>query len=266
MPDVSSMFEEVRGWFTQAIVTCRADADGKAVHALRAGTRRLEALLRKVLEDHRGAEGLHRESKDALKQLGKIRKMAGEVRDLDVQRKLVEEIKEEMSARKAAAVREAVTGEYERLDGYLKRRRGRRADALRDGLTNRELKVERALERLGDEMKGLTADVPSPLATAREWTRRSRAKVGELKAGNLHEYRKLTKAARYVAELQGASPTARRLAARLHGLQDVIGQWHDWELLAELAEDVVGEDSVVMSALRKKRDAALRVALRMAKR
>jgi CHAD domain-containing protein len=266
MPDVSSMFEEVRGWFTQAIVTCRADADGKAVHALRAGARRLEALLRKVMEDHRGAEGLHRESKDALKLLGKIRKMAGEVRDLDVQRKLAEEIKEEMSARRAAAVREAVAEEYERLDGYLKRSRGRSADVLRDGLTKSELKVERALERIADEMKGLTADAPSPLVTAREWTRRSGLQVGELNAANLHEYRKRTKAARYVAELQGTSPTARRLAARLRGIQDVIGQWHDWELLAELAEDVAGEDSLVVSALRKKRDAALRAALRMAKR
>ena len=122
---------------------------------MRAGTRRLEALLRKVLEDHRGAEGLHRESKEALKQLGKIRKMAGAVRDLDVQRKLAEEIKDEMSARKAAAVREAVAEEYERLDGYLKRRRGRSAEVLRDGLTIRELKAERALERIADEMKGL---------------------------------------------------------------------------------------------------------------
>ena len=266
MPDLSSMFEELRGRFVQAIVTGRADCDAKAVHVLRTGTRRLEALLRKVLEDHRGAEGLHRESKDALKQLRKIRKMAGEVRDLDVQRKLAEEIKDEMSGRKVAVVREAVAEEYERLDGYLKRRRGRSAEVLRDGLTNRELKVQRALERVGDEMKGLTADVPSPLATAREWTRRSGLQVGEPNAGNLHEYRKLTKAARYVAELQAASPTARRLAARLRGLQDVIGQWHDWELLAELAEDVVGADSVVVSALRKKRDAALRAALRMAKR
>ena len=266
MPDVSSMFAEVRGSFMQAIVSCRADADAKAVHALRAGTRRLEALLRKVLEDHRGAEGLHREAKETLKQLGKIRKMAGEVRDLDVQRKLVEEIKEEMTASKAAAAREAVAEEYERLDGYLKRRRGRSADVLRGGLAIRELKAERALERIADEMKGLTANAASPLVTARGWTRRTGAEVGELNAGNLHEYRKRTKAARYVAELQGASPTARRLAARLHGIQDVIGQWHDWELLTELAADVVGEDSFVVSALRKKRDKALRAALRVAKR
>jgi CHAD domain-containing protein len=266
MPDVSSMFEEVRGWFVQAFVACRADCDAKAVHALRAGTRRLDALVRKVLQDHRGAEGLHRESRETLKQLGKIRKIAGDVRDLDVQRKLAEEIKEEMSARKAAVVREAVEEEHERLDGYLKRRRGRSAEVLRAGLTNRELKVERALERIAHEMKGLTADVPSPLATAREWTRRSAAAVGELNAENLHEYRKRTKAARYVAELQGTSPTARRLAARLRGLQDVIGEWHDWELLAVLAVDVVGDDSLMVSALKKKRDTALRAALRMAKR
>jgi CHAD domain-containing protein len=263
MPDESSKFEELRAGLMQAIVSCRAEPGEKAVHGLRAGTRRLDALLRKVLEDHPGAEGLHRESKGALKQLGKVRKMAGSVRDLDVQRKLAEEIRDEMSERKSVAVREDVAAEYERLDGYLKRRRERNADELGERLTRCELKVERALERMADEIKGLSADSPSPLVTARGWMQRCGSQVGQLNEGNLHKYRKRTKAARYIAELQ-TSPTAKRLAARLRGVQDAIGKWHDWELLSLLAEDVVGKDSQVVSALTRKRSLALHAALRKA--
>ena len=264
MPGMLSMFEELRVGLTQAIVSCRAEQGEKAVHGLRAGTRRLDALLRKVLEDHPGAVGLHRESKRAMKQLGKIRKMAGSVRDLDVQRELAEEIKEELSARKSEAVREDVAEEYEQLDGYLKRRRRRNADALRKGLTKCELKMERALERITEEIEGLTTASPSPLSTARGWTRRVGIEGEQLNEGNLHEYRKKTKAARYVAELQ-KTPTAKRLAAELRGVQDAIGQWHDWELLSELAKDFVGEDSLVVGALIKKRISSFRIALRKAR-
>jgi CHAD domain-containing protein len=265
MPNMQSLFEELRIVFAEAVVSCRVESTEKTVHAVRTGSRRLEALLGKALEDHRGATGLHRESKGALKQLGKIRKMAGSVRDPDVQRKLLAEITEELSARKAAVVREAMAEESERLDDYLKRRRQRGADALRVGLTKRELKVERALERTVVEMKGLTADAPSPLVTAREWTRRSAAKLGELNEGNLHDFRKRTKAARYVAELQKESLAAKRFAAELHRVQDSIGQWHDWELLSQLAEEVLGKESAMVNALTKKRDRALGVAVRSAR-
>jgi CHAD domain-containing protein len=261
MPDVSSMFEELRIAFAEAVVSCRADSNEKSVHAVRTGTRRLEALLRKVLEDHRRAAGLRREGENGLKQLNVIRKLAGSVRDLDVQRKLVEEVKGEMSARRSAAVRAEIAKEYERLDGYLKRRRRRKSDALREGLTKSELKVERAMERTARELASLTAASPTPLATARAWTRRSDAEMRRLDQGNLHEYRKRTKAARYVAELQKTSAAAKRLAKELRGMQDAIGEWHDWDLLAELAKEVLGDEAAMVGGLMKKRDASLGAAL-----
>jgi CHAD domain-containing protein len=265
MPDVLSMFGELRVGFVEAVVSCRVESAEKAVHTVRTGSRRLEALLRKMQEDHRGAAGLHREAEKALKQLDRIRRLAGSVRDLDVQRKLAEDVREEMSSRKSAAVREDVAAEYERLDGYLKRRRERGADALREGLTKRELKVERALERTAEEMKDLTANAPTALVTARRWTQRSAAKIGKLNEGNLHDFRKRTKAARYVAELQKESLAAKRFARELRGVQDAIGEWHDWELLSQVTKDVVGEDSLMVGALMKRRDASFRAALRRAR-
>jgi CHAD domain-containing protein len=266
MSGVASMFEELRVAFAEAIVRCRAESDEKSVHAVRTGTRRLEALLRKVLEDHRRAAGLHREGEKGLKQLNVIRKLAGSVRDLDVQRELVEEVREAMSARRPAAVREEIAKEYERLDGYLKRRRRRKGDALREGLTKSELKVERAIERTASELARLSAASTTPLATALAWRRRSDLEMRRLDVGNLHEYRKRTKAARYVAELQKTSAAAKRLAAELRGVQDAIGTWHDWDLLAELAKEVLGDEAAMVGGLTRKRDAALGAALRKTRR
>lgn len=73
-----------------AISVCMADPDHKPVHKLRTETRRVEAelvLLAQLAEvpEHRG------ETNGLLKQLKKLRRAAGKVRDLDVQRKLLDE-------------------------------------------------------------------------------------------------------------------------------------------------------------------------------
>ena len=266
MAGVSSIFEELRLSFVQAVVACRAEPSTKAVHSVRTGSRRLEALLRKVGEDHPQAAGLHRALKGTLKELGRIRKAAGAVRDLDVQMGLAEEVADELRFRKRGAVREGITDEYERLERYLQRRRKRRGEDLVAELEKSELKMERSLERIAGEIEGLTSQVPSLLETARRWTRETAAKMGELNEGNLHEYRKRTKAARYVAEEQEGSAVARRFAAELRRVQDVIGAWHDWALLSELAEGVLGADAAVTVAMMVRREGSLKVALRVQRR
>ena len=266
MAGVSSIFEELRSSFVTAVVACRAEPSVKAVHAVRTGTRRLEALLQKVAEDHPRAAGLHRALKSVRKELGRIRKAAGAVRDLDVQMKLAKGVADELCFRKRGAAREVITDEYERLDRYLKRRRKRLGADLAAELDKSELKMERSLERIAGEIEILTAQGPSLLETARRWTRVTAAKMGALDEGNLHEYRKRTKAARYVAEEQEGSAVAQRFAAELRRVQDVIGAWHDWELLSELAEGVLGGDAAVTKAMVVRRGSSLKVALGVQRR
>jgi CHAD domain-containing protein len=260
---ISSIFDELRGSFVQAVVACRAESSVKAVHAVRTGTRRMEALLQKVAEDHPQAKGLRRALKGAFKQLGRVRKAAGAVRDLDVQMDLAQEVADAMRFRKRAAAREEITGEYERLVRYLRQRRKRRGEDLDAELERSELEVERLLERIAGEIEVLTSQGASLLETARGWTRETAAKMGELDEGNLHEYRKRTKAARYVAEEQEGSAVARRFAAELRRVQDVIGAWHDWALLSELARKVLGGDAALTAALVVRRGRSLAVALRV---
>jgi CHAD domain-containing protein len=260
---ISSIFDELRGSFVQAVVACRAEPSVKAVHAVRTGTRRLEALLQKVAEDHAQAEGLHSALKGAFKRLDRVRKAAGAVRDLDVQMDLAEEVADAMRYRKRGAARDAITDEYERLVRYLRQRRKRRGKDLDAELEKSELEVERLLERIAGEIEVLTSQGASLLETARGWTRETAARMGELNEANLHEYRKRTKAARYVAEEQEGSAVARRFAAELRRVQDVIGAWHDWALLSELARKVLGGGAAMTAALVVRRESSLKVALRV---
>ena len=266
MAGIASIFEELRLSFVQAVVACRAEPSKKAVHAVRTGTRRLEAVLQKVGEDHPQAKGLHRALKGVRKELSRIRKAAGAVRDLDVQMGLAEEVADAMRLRKRAPAREEITGEYERLDRYLSRRRKRRGEDLDAELKKSELEVERSLERIAGEIEVLTSQGPTLLETARRWTRETAEKMGELDEENLHEYRKRTKAARYVAEEQEGSAVARRFAAGLRRVQDVIGEWHDWALLSELAAKILGRHAAMTQALVVRRESSLKGALRVQRR
>ena len=76
-----------------AISVCLADPGHKPVHRLRTETRRVEALLLLLalipgLPEHR------KQAAALLRALGKLRRAAGEVRDLDVHRKMLEEFAE----------------------------------------------------------------------------------------------------------------------------------------------------------------------------
>jgi CHAD domain-containing protein len=264
MSGVSPTFQYLRSEFAQAILACRANPTKRAVHALRTATRRLEALLRKVLEDHPGAAGLHHQARKLLKELKRIRKMSGPVRDLDVYRKLTAILKDEILSRKSTGPHDSVTRESERLDHHLKRKHKHTIKILRQGLTKCELRIGRILERTSNEIAGLTAASPSPLTTAGHWLRRSSFQLAQLDEDNLHNYRKQTKAARYVAELQETSPAAQRFARRLQRAQDAIGKWHDWDTLAQQAKDILGKHTPTVGLLKKKRNRALNTALRIA--
>ncbi|HLI77715.1 MAG TPA: CHAD domain-containing protein, partial [Acidobacteriaceae bacterium] len=81
-----------------AMSVCLAEPETKPVHRLRTETRRVEALLLLLalmpdLPEHRKEAGA------LLRVLGKVRRAAGEVRDLDVHRKMLETVAEAEPAR-----------------------------------------------------------------------------------------------------------------------------------------------------------------------
>ena len=71
-----------------------------------------------------------------------------------------------------------------------------------------------------------------------------------LDAGNLHDFRKGAKKARYVAELAAqGDEQAKQVGETLKKLQDEIGDWHDWLVLAEEAHRALGDKAMELIAL-----------------
>jgi len=66
-------------------------------------------------------------------------------------------------------------------------------------------------------------------ADLRHWPKLSRR--------NLHEFRLKVKELRYV--LQMAADTNHEFVSTLGDVQDAIGEWHDWEVLAAIANEVI---------------------------
>lgn len=208
--------------------------DPTSVHKFRTYSRRVEALL----------EELHpepsRNDRRLLKLLGRLRKKAGRVRDLDVQMSNLRSLK---------IAREA--GQKSQLQRALVQERGKREKKLAQSL-NKEKKRElrKRLKRASDDLE-VPQSKPPLNATMREFIQLGRGQ-GPLTEKTLHQYRIAGKRARYLAELAGKDPEAQRVIEQLKALQDVIGDWHDWLKLAERAEELFGgvRDSALVAALR----------------
>ena len=78
--------------FNAAVAQGIEDAAPEAVHRMRTGSRRLQALLEATLREAGPAgHALERPTRTWLRELKQVRRAAGAVRDLDVQRKLLED-------------------------------------------------------------------------------------------------------------------------------------------------------------------------------
>ncbi len=71
----------------------------------------------------------------------------------------------------------------------------------------------------------------------------------QLDADNLHDFRKGAKKARYIAESAAEDAHALAIGKALKKLQDDIGDWHDWLVLADEARTALGEQSNELIAL-----------------
>jgi CHAD domain-containing protein len=63
---------------------------------------------------------------------------------------------------------------------------------------------------------------------------------------NLHDFRKGAKKARYVAESDADDPAAGAIAKAIKRVQDAIGDWHDWVVVAEEAHEALGKDGALL--------------------
>ena len=230
----------------------------EAVHDLRTITRRVEALLDALTVEP------DRKQRKLLRRLKRLRRRAGRVRDIDVQI---------LALRTLKIGRDA--GRKAQLARYLGDRRSRRERKLRRALdpgTIRDLR-----RRLSRAEKALLAPPPAPRPVAaaakaapgaatppapREEIQpvslalRMFATIakqqGAFTEATLHRFRTRSKRVRYVAEMAGDDPEAKRMVAQIKRMQDSIGDWHDWLTLTQTAQKLFAEpvDGPLIAALR----------------
>jgi CHAD domain-containing protein len=244
--------------FDAAVTQCVEDAAPEAVHVLRTGSRRLQATIEAMLREDADVS-LQQPAKGWLRQLKQVRRAAGTVRDLDVHRKLLEHwtAHENGPLAKQAGV----------LDAWLKGRRKHLASAMRKkiGKRQQELKRRQAAFLTALEAVPLHVRVPrSADAVALEQFVRTADAMPSLDAENLHDFRKATKKARYVAESGGAAEESSSVAKALKSIQDAIGDWHDWVCLSQEAGAALDKgDAELTASLEREVDRHFSAALRI---
>ena len=207
----------------QDLVKLSSKPRAENVHRFRTGTRRLQILLGEF------SAKLDRNQKKLLKLLARIRKRAGKVRDLDVQLAALRSVKIPQEPRRKT-----------QLVNRLIELRAQQEKKLKKAVDEDSVReVRKRLKRAGKNFKlEVTRD---PLAVARGMLagiNRGEAPVTE---ALLHQYRILSKRARYAAEFSEPTREAEEFSAGLKRIQDALGDWHDWLTLTQTATEHLGE-------------------------
>jgi CHAD domain-containing protein len=205
------------------LVRLSSDQRPETVHSYRTTTRRLQTLLEELIPER------DRNQKKLLKMLGRIRKRAGKVRDLDVQLAALRSLKIPQEPRRKT-----------QLTRELLELRAKHEKKLRKMLTKEDVReIRKRLKRAAKEVTLETSR--DSLALAREMLAKVSHPAGPVSEATLHQYRIVIKRARYAAEFAPKSPESTRFIAELKRLQDAIGHWHDWLTLTHTATARLGE-------------------------
>ena len=217
------------------LVKVSSKQNAESVHRFRSAARRLETLLEELLPKQERAQ--HK----LLKALGRIRKRAGRLRDLDVQLAALRSLKIPQEPRRKSQLMNSLI--ELRAEHEKKLRKALNKEAVRE--------IRRRLKRVAKDLRSAT--VGDPLSVARKMLGQpphpdSR---GTLTEDLLHHYRIIGKRARYIAELAPPSAEATEFVAQLKRMQDAAGDWHDWFTLTHTAAKRLGDvhESSLVAAL-----------------
>jgi CHAD domain-containing protein len=200
-------------------------APPKNVHRVRTTIRRIESLVSYVNPD------IDKKLERTLEKMADMRKQAGKVRDLDVQAGLLGALANGSTARDRKSLAE-----------LLERKRERQAKRLVSVVKKiQESKFFARMDRIA-EVSGANQEGNRPLAPLAE----ARAQLAEMakdfsahhaiKLSRLHSARVCLKRIRYLAELAVESAEQKAFIRELKSVQDAVGDWHDWQELANTAE------------------------------
>lgn len=220
------------------IERCGGKPTRKRVHALRVITLRIQAEAEDALSELPQAS---REAQAVLrfgKRASRLRQALGSVRELDVWMVKLSGLRESFNDTPAYVPRTArnTLRQVERLERRLARKRRSAAKNLIAEIKKRHdllLSVADDLEGAVGEGMHETDGNEAP-ALVEQFAAIS-AEFPEFNEDNLHDFRKKIKKVRYIAEIHAGDPRCLRIASQLKRVQDAIGEWHDWHILAQMA-------------------------------
>lgn len=225
MTQVEAQIHKLSQRLENIVRKVKKNASPGAVHHLRTTIRRLEAIL------EYSRLTIDRKQERALKRVAYVRKRAGKVRDLDVQLMLLGAIANRSPMADITDFRELAQ----------RKREKRVAD-----LTSAVRKLERSrfadhLSRIPENRMSISQVVTvrdAPLHEAMQQLHKMKADFAlhpRLGGKRLHAIRISLKKVRYLAEIAAASEPKTRFLNDIKSIQDAVGEWHDWELLARNA-------------------------------
>ena len=233
----STMHDRLAEW-GHLLENCGDKPSRKGVHALRVVTLRLQAEFERDLEDLPRAS----HQAQAMLQFGKLaeklRRALGPVRELDVWIGKLRDLRASLSHGGEYVPRttqQNVRG-IERLEERLKRKRRSAEKKLVAEIEKRGRRLVKAGEEIETALSGCLFGEESGIAEELAARFRTvRAEFPTLDEANLHEFRKRIKMVRYLAEMRGSSdPAIGQIATQIKKLQSAIGEWHDWQALAQV--------------------------------
>jgi CHAD domain-containing protein len=207
----------------KALKSLPADPTAEDVHELRTHTRRLEAIVDTFLLDRK------KKTRHLLKAVTPVRKAAGEVRDMDV-----------LVGKVLALAPDHSNDSLVRLVEHLGEMRLEGARQLRHTVAAHRKDARRSLKDysrlVGRQFPGKAQvvssaeSVPTHLATElANWPR--------LNPENIHPFRIKIKQLRYMLQL--SEQADKDLVNALGSVKDEVGDWHDWQELARIANQVL---------------------------
>ena len=215
------------------------------VHRLRISTRRIEAQLEVIDALSRQEPGFAAALKPAgraRKLVAAVRRAAGSVRDLDVQRRLSKEVASSGATR-------SIRDQAKDLRRELKHDRVLEAQELVKMLERHALELEPGLEQLLAALEPVSSvglSVVDLEVIVSDWygRRRRKAQRKPQRSDQMHGARKAAKLARYMADGLPA-----RVVEVYEAVQDTGGRWHDTLTLRKTARERVGKQSPLVRLL-----------------
>jgi CHAD domain-containing protein len=269
-------------WKTE-LEKCLEDSGIETVHRIRTGTRRVEAMIDVLMREAADNNPELEHAADRWrKQLKNFRRAAAPVRDLDVHRTILEKFAgvgkegkeehknlEQSEVEKQAAtpqLKTAVQTQAEHLDAWLRHAREERAVDLLKQVKKRVGKIDEiaaSFVNAWQTQRGRRKPVRKPALAALDAFVKLSDEIPMLDAGNLHDFRKGAKNARYMSEAGGDDPHSVAVGRTIKRIQDGIGEWHDWLMLADEAHTALRDEG---DELREMLDREVESAFQAAKR